>query len=86
VRVPDLMPNSVLISNEWEFRRPLRVGDALTARSRLADISERFGGQFGYGLYIRTEVELRDMTGELVARTATTLMQYDAANARTDER
>jgi acyl dehydratase len=82
LRVPDVMPNSVLISNEWEFERPLRAGDALTAQSRLADITERFGGQFGYSLYFRTEVELRDATGALVARTATTLMQYDARNAR----
>jgi hypothetical protein len=81
-RTPDVMPNSVLISNEWEFQRPLRVGDRLSARARLADISERFGGQFGYSLYFRTEVELTDAEGATVARTATTLMQYDARNAR----
>jgi hypothetical protein len=81
-RTPDVMPNSVLISNEWEFQRPLRVGDRLYARARLADISERLGGQFGYSLYFRTEVELTDADGGAVARTATTLMQYDARNAR----
>lgn len=82
LHLPDVMPNSVLISNEWEFLRPLRAGDQLLAQSRLADISERFGGQFGYSLYFRTDVEFRDSRGELVARTSTTLMQYDASNAR----
>lgn len=84
-RMPDLMPNSVLISNEWQFERPLRMGEELVVQSRLADISERFGGRFGYSLYFRTDVEFRDSGGELVARSSSTLMQYDPANARDGE-
>ncbi|MCA9825262.1 MAG: MaoC family dehydratase N-terminal domain-containing protein [Dehalococcoidia bacterium] len=82
LNIPDLMPNSVLISNEWEFERPLRMGEELMARSRLADISERFGGKFGYSIYIRTDVEFSDSEGALVARASSTLMQYDPRNAR----
>jgi hypothetical protein len=80
--LPDLLPNSVLISNEWQFERPLRMGEELQARTRLADISERLGGRFGYSLSIRTDVEFADATGAVIARTSSTLMQYDPKNAR----
>lgn len=80
--LPSLMPNSLLIANEWTFERPLRMGERLTARNRIADVVERFGGQFGYSLHFRTEVEFRDERGELVARSNHTMMQYDAAEMR----
>ena len=84
VESPDLMPNSVLISNEMQFERQLLLGEELTIQSRIADISERFGGRFGYSLYLRTEVEFRDAAGAVAARTVQTLMYYDAASARAD--
>jgi hypothetical protein len=79
--LPPLMPDSILISNEMEFERPIRLGEVLTLRTRLADINERFGGRFGYSLYFRSEVEFADASGAVVARSARTMMQYDAANA-----
>src|SRR5690606_19252439 len=36
INLPSLMPNTLLISNEWEFQRPLRLGEELQVRSRLA--------------------------------------------------
>lgn len=83
--LPSLMPNSLLIANEWSFERPLRMGEQLTAQSRIADIVERFGGQFGYSLHFRTEVEYRDRDGAVVARAGHTMMQYDASEARRGE-
>lgn len=80
--VPDLMPDSLLISDEWSFERALRMGDELTLESRIADISERFGGRFGYSLYVRMEVVMRDSAGDVVCRSGRTMMYYDAANAR----
>lgn len=85
VRYPDLLPDGLLISNEWEFSRPLRLDEELTVQSRIVDINERFGGRFGYSLYFRTDAEFRDSTGEIVARSVRTMMQYDAASARDGE-
>lgn len=79
---PSLMPNSVLVSNEWLFERPLRMDEELFAVRRLADVTERFGGQFGYALNVRTETVYRDDAGKTVASSAATLMQYDAKSAR----
>ncbi len=79
--MPVVMPNSLLISNEWQFERPLLMGEDLNVQARLADISERFGGRFGYSLYFRSEIEFRDTTGTIVARSVNTMMQYDARNA-----
>lgn len=76
------MPNSVLVSNEWIYERPLRLGEVLHCRQRIGDISERFGGQFGQSLHVRRETEYADASGEVVARSVNTLMYYDARNAR----
>jgi hypothetical protein len=85
VEAPEVMPQSLLISNEVFFERPLRLGEHLTVQARLADISERLGGRFGYSVYVRTETELRDSEGNVVARTAVTMMQYDAADGEPGE-
>ncbi|HXU25547.1 MAG TPA: hypothetical protein VN697_16105 [Tepidiformaceae bacterium] len=77
--LPSVLPNSLLISNEWQFERALRLGEHLTVASRLADISERFGGKFGYSLDFRTEVQFAAPDGEVVARNARSMMQYNAA-------
>ncbi len=79
--IPDPLPKSLLVSNEWHFERPLRLGEALRAQAKVADITERLGGRFGQALYVRTEVEFRDDTGALVARSSMTLMHYDPSGA-----
>jgi hypothetical protein len=84
-RVPDLMPKSLLVSNEFSIERPILFGEELTGQSRIADINERLGGQFGHGLYVRSEIEFRDGSGSVVGRTASTLMYYDPAGARRRE-
>lgn len=80
--LPTLMPQSLLISNEWQFERPLRMGEQFSVAYRIVDISERFGGKFGYSLDFRSEREFRDATGAVVARSAHSMMQYDASQAR----
>ena len=83
--LPNLMPNSILIANQWEFERPLRMGETLDAFYRVVDITERFGGRFGYSIDFRAEVVYRGPAGELVARSGRTMTQYDAAEARPQE-
>ena len=80
--MPSLLPQSILISNEWQFERPLRMDETLTLVYRLANIAERFGGKFGYSLDFRTECDFRDADGTLVARSVQSMMQYDASQAR----
>lgn len=77
VDVPDIMPKSLLISNELEFERPLRLGEELQVSQRVADISERLGGRFGYSVYVRSDTLFHDGEGKLVARTARTMMYYE---------
>ncbi len=77
-----LMPASILVSNEFSIERPLRLGEEFKAVSRIADITERLGGQFGHSLYVRHEVEFRDAHGDVAGRTATTMMHYDPAGGR----
>lgn len=80
--LPTLMPNSLLIANEWTFERPLRMGETLTAVHVVAAITERFGGRFGYSIDTRTETQYKDAQGNIVARSGFTLTQYSAADAR----
>jgi len=85
IRLPDPLPKSLLVSNEFSLERPVRLGEVLSAQARVADISERLGGQFGHGIYVRTEVEFTGADGSVAGRTASTLMYYDPAGARRDE-
>jgi hypothetical protein len=80
---PALMPNSILIANEWQFERPLRMGETLDSTHCIVDVSERFGGRFGYSIDFRTEVALSEPdSGVVVARNVHTMTQYSAADAR----
>lgn len=83
--LPNLLPNSILIANQWEFERPLRMGEKLDASYRLVDVSERLGGRFGYSIDFRAEVVYRDGAGEVVARSGRTMTQYDPADARSQD-
>ena len=50
---------------------------------RIVDISERFGGRFGYSIDFRSEVALSEPgLGTVVARSVRTMTQYNAADAR----
>lgn len=83
--LPPLLPNSILISNQWEFERPMRMGETLHASYHLVDINERFGGRFGYSIDFRADVVYRDADGNVVARSGRTMTQYDPAEARSGE-
>lgn len=81
---PALLPNSMLISNEWQWERRLIVGETLRSEAVVADISERFGGRFGYNVTVRREIVLTGADGVVAARSVNTMMYYDPKNARAD--
>jgi len=58
---------------EYEWRRPFRMGEALTVRSRIASIRQKAGNGF---LTIHTE--LLDPEGELVVLARATMIERDA--------
>lgn len=78
---PELLPNSLLIANEWAFERPLRMGEWLEMAHRVTDVRERFGGRFGYSIDVLSETAFFDAEGRLVARSGRTMTQYSAAES-----
>ncbi len=82
LELPILMPASLLNSNEWEFFRPPRVGERLVVRGKIGEVRERFGGQFGHSVIVRFEYDFRTPDGELVARSARALTEYDPKGGR----
>ena len=59
---------------EYEWRRPVHVGDRLTATPRIADISARGPLEF-----LVVESEIKDAAGETVVVARTTLLTRGAA-------
>jgi acyl-coenzyme A thioesterase PaaI-like protein len=52
---------------EFEYLRPLRAGDVLTATSRIVDEYEKEGKRGGTMRFVVSETEFRDQSGEVVA-------------------
>jgi acyl dehydratase len=59
---------------EYEWRRPVHVGDELTATPRIADVSGRGPLEF-----LVVESEIKDAAGETVVVARTTLLSRGAA-------
>ncbi len=78
---PALLPDSLLIANEWRFERPLRMGEELAVIHRVTGVRERFGGRFGYSIDILSEVCFIDAEGRLVAASGRTMTQYAASGS-----
>ena len=59
----------------WEFFAPVRVGDTITSRTRLADVKLREGklGEMFILTYVAKSVNHQ---GELVARSSNTIVNY----------
>ena len=61
--------------SEWEYFEPVRVGDRVTAVSRIMDVSER-SGRLGAMLFTVAETTYTNQLGELVATQRNTLIRY----------
>ena len=60
---------------EWEFSLPLRLGDTITARTKLGKVFER-EGRIGKMLFFVYETKYTNQRGELVATSSSTLINY----------
>ena len=58
---------------EYEWRRPLRIGETITVRSRIASIREKAGSGF-----LTIETELIDDAGDLVVLARATMIERSA--------
>jgi acyl dehydratase len=61
---------------EYDYRRPLRVGDRLTATPRIADVYAR-----GPHEYLVIEAEITDASGETVVVARSTLLSRGTARS-----
>lgn len=90
VSLPDSQPRSVPLlvpevppprkhtldgGGEWEFFLPLRLGDTITSRSKLANVFER-EGRIGKMLFFIYETSYTNQRGEVVAKSSSTLINY----------
>lgn len=81
--LPEGLPESSLVTgDEWEWRRPLRLGETLSVTARLADANERFGGRLGHSLFLRHESVFAGADGEPAAYARRSIAYYDGAGVR----
>lgn len=64
--------------HEFEFERPVRVGDRLTGVSTLEDVYQREGGRGGTMTFFVIETEYRDETDETVVTERLTVIETAA--------
>jgi hydroxyacyl-ACP dehydratase HTD2-like protein with hotdog domain len=62
----------------WEFERPLRLDDRLTATSKVTGVTSREGKRGGTMSFITTETTFRDQDGAPVATRRDTLIETGA--------
>ena len=59
-------------SQEYEFRRPLQLGETLTVHARIASIRQKGGNGF-----LVVEMRMNDVAGETVATARATMIERD---------
>ena len=60
---------------EFEFLKPIFVGDTLTGTARVADVYEKEGGRGGKMTFLIMETEYKNQKGETVAIARSTLIE-----------
>ena len=71
------LPRKNVLEGEetWEFFAPLRIGDVATSRVRLSDVKLR-EGRLGEMFIMTYEAETVNQSGELIARSTNTIVNY----------
>lgn len=60
---------------EWEYYKPIKLGDVITATSKTVDYFER-PGRMGKMLFTVTEITWKNQAGEVAGRGRTTRIRY----------
>jgi hypothetical protein len=74
------LDRAMLLHGEEEFEFPAgppRAGDVLHAQSRITEVSRKQGKRGGELLFIVTETEFRNASGQLVARNRNTVVKTE---------
>jgi acyl dehydratase len=74
-RLENPLPNSVDGGTVWEYGEPIRPGDRITARARLADVFEK-PGRHGLMLFQVVEIRYENQFGQLVATQRDTYIRF----------
>jgi peroxisomal enoyl-CoA hydratase 2 len=64
---------------DFEFFKPIYVGDTLTGVSKIADVFEKEGGRGGKMTFLVSETEYTNQKGEKVATARATLIETGQA-------
>jgi peroxisomal enoyl-CoA hydratase 2 len=64
---------------EFEFYKPILVGDVLTGTARIANVFEKEGGRGGKMSFLVMEIEYKNQKGEKVAISRSTLIETGQA-------
>lgn len=64
---------------EYEFERPVFVGDVLEGETTLTDASQREGARGGMMTFATLETEYRDSSGDLVVTERSTVIETESA-------
>ena len=72
--------------SEWEFHRPVRVGDTLTLTAKIADLYEKRGSaKTGRMLFTIVEIRCANQRGELVGVARGTGIVYEGPQGERQE-
>lgn len=61
---------------EFEYFKPVRPGDVITASRKIADVREREGKKLGKMAFVTFEITYKNQNGELVAKCWQTAIGY----------
>ena len=64
----ELPPSGADVGGEWEIFKPVKVGDVITSRPRLAEVYERDSKSLGRVLVIVLDTAYTDQDGALVGK------------------
>jgi acyl dehydratase len=64
-------------SAEWEYLAPVRLGDTLTSRQTVADVTQRQGKRGGTMTLVKIDTEFTNQRGELAVRRTDTLIERE---------